>query len=76
MTDIVNVTGLKCPFQIIEVQKYVREKKDMSKVLIISDKDDGGFFEDLKHFCNKKILKISNIDISECEDKQFFLIEK
>ena len=51
-------------------------KKDMSKVLIISDKDDGGFFEDLNHFCNKKILKISNIDISECEDKQFFLIQK
>ena len=48
----------------------------MSKVLIISDKDDGGFFEDLKYFCNKKILKISNIDISECEDKQFFLIQK
>ena len=33
MTDIVNVTGLKCPFQIIEVQKYVRGKKDMSKVM-------------------------------------------
>ena len=29
MTDIVNVTGLKCPFQIIEVQKYVREKKSI-----------------------------------------------
>ena len=56
MTDIVNVTGLKCPFQIIEVQKYIRGKKDMSKVLIISDKDDGGFFADLNHICNKKIL--------------------